>query len=913
VAVEPPPLNAGPADDLLRADIRRLGHELGACLVRQGGEELLAKVEHVRRLAREAATAESAADELARVLAAEDPVTVIKLVRAFTAFFHLANVAEQVHRIDELREEEREGPSAAALSRIAAADVDPAVVAEGVAGLDVRPVFTAHPTEASRQSIATKLAVIAELLERRLDARLSAADVRRIDRRTAELIDVMWQTDELRLAPPRPVDEAQTQMHYLEAMVGQVLPEVLDDVDAELRRLGLALDPAARPLRFGTWVGGDRDGNPNVTAEVTLAVLERLNQRALRLLVAAMEHTSSRLSVSARIAPASAELRDSLERDRELLPTVWNALSVLNIEEPYRLKCGYIHRRLRSTAERVRAGTPHRPGLDYADADELLAELQLMYDSLVANRGDLAATGLMARLLRMAAACRFNLATMDVREHAAKHHDAVGELRRRVGAEYPDDPAGRRAVLASELAHPRPLASPTSRLSDDNDRTLAVFRAIREAQDRYGDEVVESYIVSMTRGPEDVLAAALLAREAGLVDVHTHTARVGFVPLLETIDELASAGEIMAGLLADGCYRELVSLRGDVQEVMVGYSDSNKQGGITTSQWQIHKALRTLRDTAAEHGVALRVFHGRGGTIGRGGGPTHTSILAQPHGVVAGGVKLTEQGEVVSDKYGLPGLGHLNLELLISAVLEASVLNRASRVTPEVLAQWDAVWERVSSSAYDAYRGLVEAEGFVDYFTASTPVNELGGMNLGSRPARRPQRDAGIEGLRAIPWVFGWTQSRQIVPGWFGLGSGLAAARAAGDDDALADMVARWPFLQMFLSNVEMTLVKTDLKITASYVDRLVPPEHQGLFDVIRAEHERTRTELLALLGRKELLEDIPVLRRTLDVRNRYLHPLHALQIELLTRTRSGQAGTTLGRALLLTVNGIAAGMRNTG
>ena len=905
--------NASSSDGLLRADIRRLGGELGQALVRQEGRHLLDLVEQVRLLAREAGSDAAVAQQLEHMLAQAHQGTVIKLVRAYTLFFHLANVAEQVHRVDEQRDLDGEGPTATALARIASRDVEATALRDAVANLDVRPVFTAHPTQASRRSITTKLAAIAQLLERRLNSRVSHAEVRRIDRQIAELIDLMWQTDELRLAPPRPVDEAQTLIHSLAAMVSDVLPDVLDDVDAELRAAGAPLGPAARPLRFGTWVGGDRDGNPNITPAVTDAVLERLNRRAMRILIDAVEQTSSQLSVSVKVAPASEALLSSLERDRELLPAVWHALEALNVEEPYRLKCGYIHRRLRTTAERLRTGAPHRGGLDYAAADELLVDLQLMHDSLTANRGDLAAAGVTARLLRLVSACRFNLATLDVREHADKHHAVVGELFERIGQAYPADPDSRLETLQIELGNPRPLLAQTAQLSQDSARTLDVFRTIRTAQERYGDDSIESYIISMTRGPDDVLAAALLAREAGLVDVHANTARIGFVPLLETIDELRSAGEIVTKLLADSTYRSIVALRGNVQEVMVGYSDSNKQGGITTSQWLIHRSLRTLRDTADAHGVTLRVFHGRGGTIGRGGGPTHKAILAQPHGVVAGGVKLTEQGEVISDKYGLPGLARLNVELLISSALEATVLNRSSRVPHQVLDEWDAVMDCISNAANTAYRELVGADGFVEYFASSTPVNELGAMHMGSRPARRPDQAAGIDGLRAIPWVFGWTQSRQIVPGWFGVGSGIKAARDAGYDNVLKDMAARWPFLQTFLSNVEMTLVKTDLDIAGAYVDRLVPTRHQPLFDRIRAEHARTREEVLRLLGRTSLLDDLPVLRRTLEVRNRYLRPLHALQVELLSRTRSDQEDAMLRRALLLTVNGIAAGMRNTG
>ena len=899
-------------DELLRADIRRLGAQLGATLARQHGPELLELVEEVRAIAKSARS--DGTQEVEHRLLDMNLTETIQLARAFTTYFYLANVAEQVHRVGDLSLLDEDRTLAATVSRIIEAGLGDRLVQTVLARLELRPVFTAHPTEAARRTLNTKLGRIAGLLDERADPRKNDAERDRIDRRSAELIDQIWQTDELRAERPEPIDEARSALFYLVGVFKLAMPVLTDESALQLRRLGWDVDTAGPPIRFGTWVGGDRDGNPSVTPEVTLEVLELQHEQGLRSLTELVATVAEELSTSTRIRAASPDLMASLDEDSEAMPDVDRRFARLNAGEPYRLKCAFIHERLINTRRRIAEGAAHIPGLDYSSPTELLAELGLLRDSLVANSGELIADGILAKLTRNVAAFGFHLAKMDVREHAERHHEVLAQLYRRLDVDYaalsrPD----RTKALSAELAGKRPLSSPTSNLAGRAAATFGAFGAIRLAHERFGPEVIDSYIISMTTGIDDVLAAAVLAREAGLIDIHTDVAGIDIVPLFETIEELRRAGELLDQLLADPSYRRIVSLRGDVQEVMLGYSDSNKAGGITTSQWEIYKAQRLLRNVAQRYGVTLRLFHGRGGTIGRGGGPTHRAILAQPFGTIDGPVKITEQGEVIADKYGLPALAARNLELALSSVLEASLLHRTSRQPKEVLDRWTQTMERISEAAYTGYRALVESPGMVDYFLSSTPVEELGAMNIGSRPSRRPGGTSGLDDLRAISWVFGWTQTRQIVPGWFGVGTGLATARREGLWDIVEEMFESWLYLQTFISNVEMTLAKTDLAIARRYVERLVEPAHRHIFDLIEEEYELTRAEVVRLTG-TDLLDDYPILRRTLSVRDVYLDPLNHIQVALLERSRSQTApDPLLQRALLLTVNGVAAGMRNTG
>ncbi|MGF1667168.1 MAG: phosphoenolpyruvate carboxylase [Acidimicrobiia bacterium] len=902
-------------DEALRTDIRRLGAQLGEALTRQHGAGLLELVEEVRASTKAIRTEHDvqAPGRLEHLLEGLDIHDVINLVRAFSAYFYLANVAEQAHRVGDGAFLDEDRTVRATVDRVLQADLDPDLVRAVVERLELRPVFTAHPTEATRRTLLTKLGHVADLLDDRLDPRGTDGDRARIDRRIAELIDQIWQTDELRAERPAPIDEARSAVFYLNQMFSEVMPDLGEEIALNLDRL-LPGSASRAPIRFGTWVGGDRDGNPNITPGVTMHVLEMQHEHGLRKLIEQVEEVAEELSTSTRIAAVTAGLAAGLEEDRELLPDVWQRFHRLNAGEPYRLKCAYIHQRLLNTRKRITEGSRHVPGRDYAEPSELLADIALLRSSLEENAGELIAHGVVLRLQRNATTFGFHLATMDIREHADRHHEALAQLYERLEIDYAGlDRAARKELLASELANRRPLAPVTTSLHDRAVATFGTFTAIREALDRFGDQVIESYIISMTLGVDDVLAAAVLARDNGLVDLHAGVARIGFVPLFETIEELRAAGDLLDDLLSTPAYRQIVDLRGGLQEVMLGYSDSNKFGGITTSQWEIYKAQRLLRNTAQAHGVTLRLFHGRGGTIGRGGGPSHDAILAQPYGTIDGPIKITEQGEVISDKYGLPRLATRNLELAVSSVLEASLLHRVSRQPNDVLDRWTATMERISDSAFATYRSLVDSEGLVDYFLSSTPVEELAAMNIGSRPSRRPGGGTGLEDLRAIPWVFGWTQSRQIIPGWFGVGTGLQTARQNGDWETVVEMFEKWSFMQTFIGNVEMTMTKTDLPIASRYVQELVDPSLHHLYDVIRDEYNRTLLEIRRLTGR-DLLDGYPLLQRTLGVRDYYLDPLNYLQVALLARSRAGGGkDPLLQRALLLTVNGVAAGMRNTG
>jgi phosphoenolpyruvate carboxylase len=890
------------AGTYLRADVRRLGELLGETLVRQEGQALLDLVESVRLAVRE--DSPLGASILEKVEVADS----IKLVRAFSTYFHLANIAEQVHRAHALYEERANGESwlQQTFHKITEAKISKDELARAVAMLSVRPVFTAHPTEAARRSVLSKLGTVAQLLDEK--------NLRERDKKLAEAIELLWQTDELRLEQPEPLDEATNALYYLDDLHRYTVPQVLDDFAHELSQYGIELDVLARPLSFGSWIGGDRDGNPNVTPAITSETLTLQVGHGVRALLAKIDSLRQSLSVSARLAGASDALLKSIEVDLANIPEFEDRFKRLNVEEPYRLKATAIRHKLVLTQRRHASKAPHQPGRDYANTQELLDDLMLMRESLLEHKGELIAAGELEQLIRTASAFGLTHATLDVREHSSQHHHVLNQYFAAQGiADYLTlDDEARLTLLIDEMTNGRELDREA--LDSRGKQTFDTFISIGEVIEKFGDEAIESYIVSMTKSASDLLAAVVLGIKAGLVSLQEGKALIGFVPLLETVAELQEADVIVGRLLSIPEYREIVQLRGEIQEVMLGYSDSNKDAGITTSQWEIHRAQRKLRDLASQDGIYLRIFHGRGGSVGRGGGPTYDAILALPWGSLAGEIKMTEQGEVISDKYSLPSLARENVELILAAALEATVLNRAPRQSARDLANWDSCMDTVSAAAMKSYRNLVDHPDLPKYFYQSTPVEQLGNLYLGSRPSRRPDSDAGLSGLRAIPWVFGWTQSRQIVPGWFGVGSGLKAAREAGDAKILKQMFEEWHFFKTFISNVEMTLAKTDLKTAEHYVNTLVDVELRHFLDEIKAEYQLTVEEILLLTQKGELLGDQPILAQTLAIRDVYLRPMQLLQVSLLQKVRNGEeVDGILNRALLLTINGIAAGLRNTG
>ena len=886
---------AGADNTDLRNDVRKLADLLGQTLVRQEGEELLSLVESVRLSVREGQQ-----DQILNKLT--DSQT-ISLVRAFSNFFNLANVAEQVNRSKDLAAEHKSEGSwlGKAIENIARAqrdgnDFSTNDLQNWLDNFSVRPVFTAHPTEAARRSVLSKMTTIAQLLEQ------PESQIK--NERLAEAIDLLWQTDELRLGRPDPLDEAVNSIYYLDELLLETVPEVLAEFVNEIKKLGITLSLTARPLRFGTWIGGDRDGNPNITAAVTKSAILLQNAHFTRTLFSHLDELRQALSISTKLAGVSKELEKSVEQDLKNLPEVEARYRRINVEEPYRLKATAIRHKLSLTQSRHAAGLPHFPGRDYKDTADLLKDFEVMRSSLLANNGELIANGLLDRIMRSINAFGLTHATMDIREHSEVHHKLLKQV---LGSSTSE-------ILTKQLLD---KSTPVLKdLDSPSDNCFKTFEAIKELIDRFGPEVIESYIISMTKSANDVMAAVVIAKMAGLISLQPSNsfAKIGFVPLLETVAELRSADKILDDLLNDKNYRKIVDLRGGIQEVMLGYSDSNKDAGITTSQWEIHKAQRKLRDVAMKHSVKLRLFHGRGGSVGRGGGPTYDALIALPWGSIDGQIKMTEQGEVISDKFGLPALAKENLELTLAAALEATVLNRKPRQSSTDLNTWNECMDLISESAYNSYRALVDQDELPAYFYASTPVEQLGNMFLGSRPSRRPDDSAGLESLRAIPWVFGWTQSRQIVPGWYGVGSGLKAAREAGKSDLLQTLLKEWHFFRTFISNVEMTLAKTDLAIAERYVTTLVDPSLHKIFDQIKAEFDLTVKELLLMTNKSEILGNQPILARTLQVRDTYLAPIQLLQISLLKRVRTQkEADPLLARALLLTINGVAAGLRNTG
>ena len=907
-----------PAPDLedkdapLKADTRLLGRLLGDVIRSQRGDTTFDKVESIRqesvRFHRDGATHRTL-DALLADLSIEETLDV---VRAFTYFSHLANIAEDVQQNRRRRHHKRSnsapqvGSLAAAFARLKVAQISGPEIAHCLARALVSPTLTAHPTEIKRQSTLDAERSIAHELTLEDDARES-----NLHRQILQL----WQTAMLRLTKLRVRDEIDNALTYFRASFLSEVPRLTRNTLALLEKHDHTVAELPAFFKVGMWIGGDRDGNPFVNADTLEYALGSQSEMALSHYLAEAHRLGAELAMSSRlieVTPALAELAERAADD-----------SRFRVDEPYRRALTGIYSRLAATYRgltgKPSARAPHNmEAAPYVTADELSDDLEIIAESLGGHGSRVIADARLLPLKRAVQIFAFHLAPLDLRQNSTVHESVVAELLAGCGlcADYSALTEDKKvALLSRELMSPRLLASPYMKLSETALSELAIFRKAADVHARFGAAALPRMIISMAKSVSDLLELATLCKEVGLArgGDAPHLA-VAIVPLFETIEDLQSAPAVMAAAFAQPLYRRWIKAQNDAQEIMLGYSDSNKDGGYFTANWALYRAQAALVESFATHGVRLCLFHGRGGSVGRGGGPSYEAIRAQPAGAVNGFLRLTEQGEIISSKYGDPELAQRNLETLLAAVLESTLLPNINGDTQQQL-RFESLADRLSEHAFTAYRALVYGDdGFVTYFRESTPIKEIAELNIGSRPASR-KAGARIEDLRAIPWVFSWAQARVSLPGWYGFGSAVAAL-CDEEPEAIIElrrMAKDWPFFSTVLSNLGMVLAKTDMQIAAAYGSLVQDkPIRERIWGKIHVEWERTRAAYINIVG-AEPLADNPTLARSIRNRFPYLDPLNHLQIELIRRVRSGDVEERTQRALHLTINGLAAGLRNTG
>lgn len=914
----------------LAADVRWLGATLGRVIRRFEGEDAFRAVEELRvasRARRRGRRKAPSLEELASRIDALDLPTARVVARAFTLFFLLINTAEQAHRVRRRRAHARDrSPQPAsfrwAFQRMAAQGVDAAGARAALGAVTVRPVLTAHPTEATRRSVLALQARVAELLLARDDA--SPARARTIERDLAAEVELLWLTSEVRTDRPEVLDEVSNVLWYLEE---ELLPaeeaarQALEEAFATTFGEELTSDG---PFELGTWVAGDRDGNPFVTPPVTLAATRRASHAMLGAHVRTIGRLIECLSVSSVHAPATTEMSERIASYRELLPIVWERDSRRDADEPHRLLLSFTRARLEATRRRVAsrdAGGEREEPAAYDSADELADDLSLVADALERCGATATRRELLEPVRAGVAIHGFHGLALDLREDAAAHASAVQAIAVAAGIAKSGDEALPRETLTEELLGRRPLVGATTRLDEPARAVLDVFEVARRVQDESGARACDTFVLSMASAVEDLLRCLLLAREAGLVDLEAEPARarLDVVPLFETLEDLEAAPRVMADAYGDRAYRRHLAARGSRQEVMLGYSDSAKDAGLLPSAWGLYRAQEALAEISRDAGVTLSLFHGRGGTVGRGGGsPVYRALAALPPGTVQGRVKVTEQGEVISQKYGLPSLAERSLEVLATGSLLASLEDWRDEVDEAEVASFREIMDRLCAIALPVFRGRVhEDPALFDLFQQATPVRELAHVHFGSRPAYRESGQGRMSGIRAIPWTFGWTQVRLMLPGWLGVGSALSEVAAEREGlRALRRMASSWPFFDDLLGKVEMVLAKSDLEIARLYVERLGASE--ALFDELAAEHRRTVEAVLSIRRARTLLSDNRMLQANIALRNPYVDPLSLLQLSLLQRKRSLDEAEERERAAIEAVigtciNGVAQGLRNTG
>jgi phosphoenolpyruvate carboxylase len=909
----------GIAGDALRADIRLLGRALGDTIRTQEGQEIFDVVEHVRKRSVEFRRHRN--DRVRRTF--EDLLNslsrdqTVEVVRAFSFFSHLANIAEDQHGLRLSGESAAEGMNdratiAGALRRARTAGVPIAAIRDFLGRAQVAPVLTAHPTEVRRKSILDREIEIARLLADRDRKEVTANNLAENDEAILRAVLTLWHTSMLRHERPTVLDEVANGLSYYDQTFLNELPRLYTGIEDELSRYeeSGAATPVPNFLRIGSWIGGDRDGNPFVTADVLSQAASMQSRKAFEFYLDQLHQLGGELPLDR----GRVEITPELERLVQLSPDP----SPRRVAEPYRRAIVGLYARLAATArEAGHAFYARRPvgeARPYSDASAFAADLDTLHDGLASCGSVLIARGRLRRLRYAVAVFGFHLASLDLRQNSETHQETLHEIARvSAGLDYRSmGERERREFLLSELATGRPLVSPFLSYSEKCREELSIFRTAADIHRRLGPAAVPNYVISHTEAVSDVLEVMVLLKESGLVRNAGAQLDMNIVPLFETIGDLRNCGQIMDELFAMPAYMRFLDSRNRIQEIMLGYSDSNKDGGFLTSGWELYKSELALLDVCDRRGVTLRLFHGRGGTVGRGGGPTYEAVLAQPAGAVRAGIRVTEQGEVIAGKYSRPDVGRQNLEVVAAAALEAALICDERRPRPQFL----RAIEELSSLAYQAYRALVyETPGFDRYFRESTVIGEISNLHIGSRPASRKISDR-IEDLRAIPWVFSWAQCRLMLPAWYGFGSAIKRW-LGGNERGLAllqEMSREWPFFRTLLANMEMVLAKSDIAIASRYKELVSDVQlRESVFATISSEWELSQKWLLAILDQARLLEHNSALANTIRDRFPYIDPLNHVQVELLKRYRSGDTDARVVSGIHLTINGIAAGLRNSG
>lgn len=909
-----------PATRSISDDIYLLGDLLGQVIRAQAGEPAFELEEQARALAKSFRQGEAAAgDVLSELVASRDDGELRILIRAFTNYFQLVNLAEDNERIRRIRIGEAKAhpsPRRGSLHEAVAMLADHGLAASDVQVLldraEIRLVLTAHPTEARRRTVIDKLARIFAVIRDLDQRRLLPDDVDRARAQLASTVAELWSSDEIRAVSPTVLDEVRAGLVYFSSTLLHVVPAIYRDLEAALAQSFPDATFTVPPfLSFGSWMGGDRDGNPNVTPAVTVETLELMRDLALRFWDERLTELSGRISVHEDAAGVATILAQRLEEYRAAFPELGKDLAHRNAGEPYRQFLTLARERIR--AARTGHGHPH----PYRSSRELAVDLRLVDRSLRAQGQSLIADGDLHDVIRQVEVFGFHLATLDLREHARRHASALAETFAATGVErgYLElaEPE-RLALLRREIGNPRPLIpSDLNLLSEDAGQVIETFRTTHRLLCGDHAGAITTYVISGADAASDVLEVLLLMKETGLAEPGGEGAMLKIAPLFEERQTLHNAATTMSTLLAEPVYRAALAVRHDAQEVMIGYSDSNKDAGYLASVWALFEAETGIAEVVHREGLDLTFFHGRGGSIGRGGGPTNVAILAQPAGTVGGRIKLTEQGEVISAQYSTVSIAHRELELVTGAVL-VSTVGALPAPAPEQLERYASAMTLMAERSAIVYRQLVYDDAdFMAFFQGATPIEEISRHQLGSRPARRGGSPK-IEDLRAIPWVFSWTQSRMLLPGWYGLGTALAAGKEVHGLDLLREMDRNWPFFNAMLANAEMALAKADRAIAQRYAALVVPEAlRDRIWALIEAEWKLTEQQLLEVTGQEHLLAREPVLQRSIQRRNPYVDPLSFIQIELLRRLRAEGATDERLRTALLAINGIASGLKNTG